>query len=194
MLTLCFRFRSFPFRSAFFRLLLFRFRLLSFLFLPFRFISVSASTVASSVFPVIPNPVSRVFFPGSRTRLSVSFLSSFPDSLPQLFLRCLPYALCFRSFSLSIAFFRPLSISVLTTQPSVLSFPFFPFFPDGGSSGAYFPLRSGLLPCLSSDCGTQLTAILFSECCFASQWLTSAPRLRYGRFPLAYAVGSGYSA
>ena len=62
-------------------------------------------TVASSVFTVIPNPVSRVFFPGSRTRLSVSFRSSFPVSLPQLFHRCLPYALCFRYFPLRLLSF-----------------------------------------------------------------------------------------
>ena len=63
------------------------------------------SAFALSVFPVIPNPVSRVFFPGSRTRLSVSFLSSFPVSLPQLFHRCLPYALCFRYFPLRLLSF-----------------------------------------------------------------------------------------
>ena len=132
MLTLCFRFRSFPFRSTFFRPLLFRFRLLSLLFLPFRFLSVSASTAASSVHqfllslcwfsPFFQNPVSRVFFPGFRTRLSVSFLSSFPDSLPQLFLRCLPYAFAFGLFPFrSLSFVR--SRPVPTTQPSVFLFP-----------------------------------------------------------------------
>ena len=38
-------------------------------------------------FPVLPSLVSHAFFPGSRTRLSVGFLSSFPASLPQLFHR-----------------------------------------------------------------------------------------------------------
>ena len=85
--------------------------------------------------PFFQNPVSRVFFPGSCTRLSVSFLSSFPVSLPQPFHRCFPYAFAFglspRS-KLSFVRFR----SVLTTQPSALSFPFFPFSPGGGSHGA----------------------------------------------------------
>ena len=91
--------------------------------------------------PFFQNPVSRVFFPGSCTRLSVRFLSSFPVSLPQPFHRCFPYAFAFglppRS-KLSFVRFR----SVLTTQPSALSFPFFPFFPGGGSHGAYFLFRS----------------------------------------------------
>ena len=34
-----------------------------------------------------------------------------------------------------------------------------------------FPLPSGLLPCLSSDFGTQPPAFLFSARCLASQWL-----------------------
>ena len=139
-----FRFLT-PAVSAFFRLLLFRFRLLSLLFLPFRFLSVSASqwllrctnsAFALSVFPVIPNPVSRVFFPGFRTRLSVSFLSPFPVSLPQLFLRCLPYALCFRYFSLAIAFFRPLSFRF-----RLLSFPYFLFPSSRFSLTAVLPVH-----------------------------------------------------
>ena len=100
--------------------------------------TISAS--ASLAFPVLSNPVSRVFFPGSCTRLSVRFLSSFPVSLPQPFHRCFPYAFAFGlspCSKLSFVRFR----SVLTTQPSALSFPFFPFSPGGGSHGAYFLFR-----------------------------------------------------
>ena len=45
------------------------------------------SAFASWVFPVLSCLISHAFFPGSRTRLSVGFLSSFPASLPQLFHR-----------------------------------------------------------------------------------------------------------
>ena len=81
--------------SASFRPLLLSFRLLSLLFLPFRS-SRFCLSVASPVpplrfrflaFPVLSNLISHAFFPGSRTWLSVGFLSSFPASLPQLFHR-----------------------------------------------------------------------------------------------------------
>ena len=90
--------------------------------------------------PFFQNPVSRVFFPGSCTRLSVSFLSSFPVSLPQPFHRCFPYAFAF-GLSPCSNFLSSVFRSVLTTQPSALSFPFFPFSPGGGSHGAYFLFR-----------------------------------------------------
>ena len=145
---MCFRFRSFPFRSAFFRPLLFRFRLLSLLFflsdLPGfasqRLFRCAISAFASLAFPVLSNPVSRVFFPGSCTRLPVSFLSSFPVSLPQPFHRCFPYAFAF-GLSPRSNFLSSVLRSVLTTQPSALSFPFFPFSPVGGSFGAFFLFR-----------------------------------------------------
>ena len=64
---------------------------------------------------------------------------------------------------------------LLTTQPSVLSFPIFPISPDGGSFGALWFLAS---PSLSSfDSGTQLSAIPFSVRCLASQWLPQRLRL-----------------
>ena len=55
--------------------------------------------------PFFQNPVSRVFFSGSRTRLSVCFLSSFPVSLPQPFHRCLPFAFAFGIFPLRLLSF-----------------------------------------------------------------------------------------
>ena len=58
-------------------------------------------------FPVLSGLISHAFLPGSRTRLPVCFLSSFPDSLPQPFLRCFPLALAFGlSPSGSLSFVR----------------------------------------------------------------------------------------
>ena len=115
-------FGLFRFPSGSFRPLTFCLRLLSLCF----FLSAlpasasqwlprcSASALASSVFPALPGLVSHAFFPGSRTRLPVRFLSSFPASLPQLFHRCFPSfplpRVRFSSglFCLPSAFFRPL--------------------------------------------------------------------------------------
>ena len=74
------------------------------------------SALASLAFPVLSNPVSRVVFPGFRTRLSVCFLSSFPASLPQLFHRCFPFSAFFRPllfglFCLLSTFFRPFQLA-----------------------------------------------------------------------------------
>ena len=79
--------------------------------------------------------------PVLRTRLSVCFLSSFSASLPQLFHRCFPsFPLSLVRFSSGLSACFPVSFVpfclLLTTQPSVLSFPFFPFSPVGGSFGA----------------------------------------------------------
>ena len=143
------RFRSFHFRSASFRPLLFRFRLLGLLFLPFLFFPAlphSCSSGAASLpfgflaFPLPLRPVSRASLPILRTQLPVRFFSSFPASLPQLFHRCFPSTLT-SGLSPHFRFLSSTSVPVLTTWPSVLSFPFFPFSPDGGSSGASFLFR-----------------------------------------------------
>ena len=144
-------------------------------------------TVASPVLPLTPfgflafplpvHPVSRASLPFLSTQLSVCFLSSFPVSLPQPFLRCFPHALAFGlSPRLLLSFVR--FCSLLTTQPSALSFPFFPFSPGSGSNGARrflasptFPLPFRLFPCVPSDSGTQLPAFPFSVRSLASQWL-----------------------
>ena len=141
-------FGLFRFLSGSFRPLTFRLRLLGlcfFLSALLRFASqwllrCSAPAHASSVFPVLPSPVSRAFVSGSRTRLPVRFLSSFPVSLPQPFHRCFPYAFAF-GLSPRSNFLSSVLRSVLTTQPSALSFPFFPFSPGGGSHGASFLFR-----------------------------------------------------
>ena len=67
---------------------------------------------------------------------AVGFLSPFPDSLPQLFLRCLPYALAFGLFP-----FDPLSFVHFSSgsdySASVSSFPL----------SYRFPLTVGLFRC-----------------------------------------------
>ena len=99
----------------------------------------------------------------------------------------------FPSHPLSFVRFR----SVLTTQPSVLSFPCFPFSPDGGSSGASFLFRP-----------TCFHAVLPIPVLSPLQFLSPpavSPHSGYlsvsafflsvsGLFPLAFALGSGYSA
>ena len=54
--------------------------------------------------------------------LADGFLSPFPDSLPQLFLRCLPYAFAFGLFRFRSTFFRPLRFRL-----RLLGFLFLPF-------------------------------------------------------------------
>ena len=125
----------FPFRSAFFRPPLFRFQLLSLLF----FLSFSSRFRLTAAFPV---PVSALassvssfsptWFPVSSFRILVlgfadGFLSPFPDSLPQLFLRCLPHAFAFGLFPfIRLSFVRLFSGSGYSA--SVSSFPFLPAF------------------------------------------------------------------
>ena len=155
---MCFRFRPFPFRSAFFRPLLFRFRLLSlcfFLSVYFRFRLTVASPVLRfrSRFHGSPRS-SRPGFPCLRSRFSYSAFCSFPFILPGFAPTAVPPVLPFCSASSRPLLFRafpsrPLPFvricSVLTTQPSVLSFPLFPISPDGGSLGALRFLASPLL-------------------------------------------------
>ena len=148
-----------------------------FLFSPLSgFSSASVLPFGFPVFHLLFRLVSHASFPVFGTRLSVCFLSSFPASLPQPFHRCFPsFLLSFVCFSSGLSACFPFSFVhfclLLTTQPSALSFPFFPFSPGSGSSGAFFPLPSDLFPCLPSDSGTQLSAFPFSVFCFASQWL-----------------------
>ena len=68
------------------------------------------------------------------------FLSPFPDSLPQLFLRCLPHALAFGlSPSDPLSFVRFSSGSGYSASAS--SFPLFPVSPHSGFPGAPFRFR-----------------------------------------------------
>ena len=102
-------------------------------------------------------------------------------------------------FPLPLSFLSSASLPVPATQPSALSFPLFPVSPRGGSSGAAFaslfrpacfhaflpiPVLSFLLffsPAALSPHSGYLSA---------SAFFLSAP----GLFPLAFALGSGYSA
>ena len=71
---------------------------------------------------------------------AVCFLSPFPDSLPQLFLRCLPHALAFGlSPSNPLSFVRFSSGSGYSASAS--SFPLFPALPHSSFSGAPFRFR-----------------------------------------------------
>ena len=83
--------------------------------------------------------------------------------------------------------------SLLTTQPSALSFPFFPISPGSGSLGALrflssptFPLPFRLFPCVPSDSGTQLPAFPFSASLFRVTGTTQLPAscFQLGRSPL----------
>ncbi|MBR5286993.1 MAG: hypothetical protein IKU34_00180 [Clostridia bacterium] len=87
--------------------------------------------------------------------------------------------------------------SVLTTQLSALSFPFFPFSPVGGSYGASFLFRPACfhaflpIPVLGSLRFLSPFAVSLHSSYFgASAFFLSAS----GLFPLAFALGSGYSA
>ena len=71
---------------------------------------------------------------------TVCFLSPFPDSLPQLFLRCFPFAFAFGlSPSNPLSFVRFSSGSGYSA--SVSSFPLFPASPHSGFSGVPFRSR-----------------------------------------------------
>ena len=81
---------------------------------PFLPVSVSqrlpqclSSAFASYFFLILSCLISHAFFPDSRTWLPVCFLSHFPDSLPQLFLRWFPCAFAFGTFRFHFTFFRP---------------------------------------------------------------------------------------
>ena len=90
-------------------------------------------------------------FPVLRTRLPVCFLSPFPDSLPQLFLRCFPYAFAFGLFPFDrFSYQSPLFRFWLLSLCFFLS-SFFPSPPHSGFPGAPFLLSLlWLFPVLSN--------------------------------------------
>ena len=147
-------------------------------------------------------------FPVLRTRLPVRFLSSFPVSLPQPFHRCFPsFPLPYVRFSSGLSTRFLLSFvrfcSVLTTQPSALSFPFFPFSPGSGSFGALRFLSSPVLSSSVSPVSMRSFRFRYSASCVSFlRWLfrltvtTSASGLLFPArpFPFAFALGSGYLA
>ena len=150
------------------------------LFLPFLFLPGSASqwlllrcslsAFASLVFPVLSNLVSHVFFPGSSYSASCLFPFIPPGFAPTAVPPVLPFCSRFRAFPSPFAFFRPLLLG-----SDYLAFRSFfsllPVLPCRRFLRCFFPLPSGLFPCLPSDSGTQLPAFPFSVHCLASQWL-----------------------
>ena len=135
--------------------------------------------------PFFPAWFPMLSFPVLRTRLPVRFLSSYPASLPQLFHRCFPHALAFGLFpSRPLPFVR--CPSVLTTQPSVLSFPIFPVSPDGGSSGASFLFRRACFHAYLPIPVLSFLQFLSPLRCFVSQALSQLPAscFQLGRSPL----------
>ena len=76
---------------------------------------------------------------------------------------------------------------------SVSSFPFFPFPPHSGLSGAIIHLPFRLLPCFPSDFGTQLPAIPFSVSLFRITGATQLPTFfRFLSSPSFSAVPLGF--
>ena len=132
----------------------------------------------------------------SRYLAFCSFPFILPGFAPTAVPPVLPFCFRFRAFpSLPLSFVR--FRSVLTTQPSVLSFPFFPFSPDGGSSGASFLFRPACfhaflpIPVLSFLQFLSPVAVSpHSGYLSASAFFLSVP----GLFPLAFALGYGYLA
>ena len=177
------------------------------LFLPFPFFTVSPHSgfPAAGSHLSVPS-VSRSDLPGfpcfsfrSSTWLSVCFLSSFLASLPQPFRKC---SLCssLTGFRFSV-FPSPIRFSfasfpVLTTQPSVL------LFPSSLSSltvavQVLTYLRS--LPhfsCFRSHFGTQpcCNSFLLRLFRFTAAIQPFILSFRLSDVPLAFALGSGYSA
>ena len=111
-----------------------------------------------------------------------------PTAVPLVLPSCLRLW-AFPSFLLSFVRFH----SVLITQSSVFPFPSSRFPLSAVLPVPIFPLPSSLLPCLSSDSSTQFTAISFLRLLSRLTVATSAPQ-PFGLFPLACALGSGYSA
>ena len=144
-------------------------------------------------FPFLSSPISRAFLPGSRTRLSVRFLSPFLASLPQLFHECFPFGL---SPSDPLSFVRFSSGSDYSALCS--SFPFLPasasqWLPQCPAltfAPAVFPVLSSLIShAFLPGSGTQLSVCFLSP--FPDSLPTAVPqvlplRSRPRDFPLPF--------
>ena len=143
------------------------------------------------VFPTLSCLISHAFFPGSRTRHSVCFLSPFPDSLPQLFLRCLPFA-----FAFGLSPFDPLSFVRFSSGSGysafVSSVPFFLIPPHNcflsATAFSFDPsaFRSHIHPVSRVSVPASGT---WHSVCFLSSYPVSLPQLFHWCFPHAFAFG-----
>ena len=154
----------------------------------------SCSALAFQVFPLISGLVSRAFFPVLCTRLSVSFLSSFLASLPQLFRKCLPGLLSL-SVPLTLAFSPslPLSFVRFFSGSNYSAFRFFfsllPFPASRWLSRCLFilvPFR--LFPCFRFRFGTQLSCISFLRSTFSHYrcYFSCRPPVSSSAVPLSF--------
>ena len=124
-------------------------------------------------------------FPVLRFRFLYSAFCLFPFILPGFAPTAVPPVLpsCFRlrafpSLTLPFVRFR----SVLTTQPSALSFPFFPFSPVGGSYGAFSSsVRPVSMPSFRFRYSARCISFLRSPARFTAA--TPAPQPSSFRFP-----------
>ena len=88
-------------------------------------------------FPFLSGLISHAFLPGSRTRLSVRFLSPFPDSLPTAVPQVLPLRSRPRDFPLPFRFLSSPSVPPPATQPSASS-----FLPSGPSPHSWLSVQA----------------------------------------------------
>ena len=155
------------------------------------FLNASGFPLGLPVFHLLFRLVSLASFPVSGTRLSVRFLSPFPDSLPQLFLRCVPCA-----FAFGLSPFLPLPFVHFRSGSGYSAFCFFfslffLFPPHSGFFSVPFRFRFLVFPALSSlishaflpGSGTQLSV------CFLSSFPVSLPQLFHRCLPSAFAFG-----
>ena len=144
-----FAFGLFPSNLLIFRPLLFRFWLLGLCFFLSSFFpfppnigssSVHPSALASLVFPVLPDLISHVFFPGSSYSASCSFPFVPPGFAPTAVPPVLPFCSRFRALPFQSAFFRPLLFRFLLLSLCFFLSSFFPPSPHSGFLGAPSPL------------------------------------------------------
>ena len=144
-------------------------------------------------FPFQSCLISHAFLPGSRTRLSVCFLSPFLASLPTAVPRVLPFCFRFRAFPLPFRFLSSPSSPPPATWPLFLPFRFFPFPPHSGLSGAPSPLS---LPRFSPFFPAWFPMLSFPvfrtrlSVCFLSSFPVSLPQLLTPVLPFFSAFAS----
>ena len=153
--------------------------------------SVHPSTLASLVFPVLPDLVSRVFFPGSSYSAFCSFPFVPPGFAPTAVPPVLPFCFRFRAIPFQSASFRPLLFRFLLLSlcfflSSFFSVPPHSCFPDACLRSRFLSflfLSSLISHAFSPDSCTRLSVR------FISSLLASLPQPFHQCFPLALAFG-----